>query len=115
LTREETEPGGGRWYAARIRDTETGAETLIGRILTPEAWGRLAAPTRSWTNRIGWAPLVTCASPEPVSALFGTPSANGGSLEPSSRTPRFAAPPLCPSSRFTDFPNAVRQEVGGLP
>jgi hypothetical protein len=115
VTREETDPGGGRWYAARIRDTETGEETLIGRILTPETWGTLAAPTRSWTNRIGWAPLGSCDAPEPASALFGVPSANGGALEPTSKVHRFAAPALCPSSRFTDFPNAVRQEVGRLP
>ena len=114
VTREEAEPSGGRWYAARIRDTDTGAETLIGRILTPEAWGRLAAPTRSWTNRIGWGPLGTCAGPEPASVIFGAPVANGGTLEPGSRTPRFGMP-LCPSSRITDFPNAVRQEVGQLP
>jgi hypothetical protein len=113
VTREEAEPSGGRWYAARIRDAETGAETLIGRILTPEAWGRLAAPTRSWTNRIGWGPVGTCAVPEATSVIFGAPVANGGTLEPSSRTPRFAMP-LCPSSRITDFPSAVRQEVGQL-
>ena len=114
LRREELAPGGGRWYAARIRDTVTGTETLIGRILTPEAWGGLVAPTRSWTNRIGWTPLGSCAAPEPVSVLFGAQSANGGLLEPT-KTSRFAMPPVCPSSRFTDFPNAVRQEVGGVP
>jgi hypothetical protein len=116
VTREETEPSGGRWYAARIRDTVTGAETLIGRILTPEVWGRLAAPTRSWTNRIGWGPPPgTCAGLQAASVIFGAPTANDGSLEPSLRTHRFSTPPLCPSSRITDFPNAVRQEVGQLP
>ncbi|HEX6763898.1 MAG TPA: hypothetical protein VF103_00435 [Polyangiaceae bacterium] len=115
LTREETEPTGGRWYAARVRDTVTGAETLIGRILAPEVWGRLTTPTRSWTNRIGWNLPATCDGPEAAAALFGRPAANGGALEPTGKMHRFAVPPLCPSSRFTDFPNAVRQEVGQLP
>ena len=114
VTREEAESTGGRWYAARILDTETGVETLIGRILTPEAWGRLAAPIRSWTNRIGWSPLTTCDSPEAAAAIFGTPTANDGALEPTAKMHRFGAP-LCGTSRFTDFTNAVRQEVGQLP
>ncbi len=114
VVREETEPTGGRWYAARVSDTEAGAETLIGRILVPEVWGRFAPPTRSWTNRIGWAPVGTCDVPEAVSAIFGMPTANGGAIVPSSRNNRFAMPPLCPSSRITDFSNAVRQEAGQL-
>jgi hypothetical protein len=114
LTREEAETTGGRWYAARVLDTESGVETLIGRILTPEAWGRLAAPIRSWINRIGWSPLGSCDAPQAASAIFGVPTANGGALEPTAKMHRFGTP-LCPTSRFTDFPNAVRQEVGQLP
>jgi hypothetical protein len=115
VAREETEPTGGRWYAGRILDTETGAETLIGRILVQEVWGRFAAPIRSWTNRIGWTPATTCDVPEPAAAIFGVPTANGGSVVPTLRNNRFAMPPLCPSSRITNFPNAVRQEIGQLP
>lgn len=115
VAREETEPAGGRWYAGRILDTETDTETLIGRILVPEVWGRFAPPIRSWTNRIGWTPAMTCDVPEAAAAIFGVPTANGGSVVPTSRSNRFAMPPLCPSSRITNFPNAVRQEVGQLP
>ena len=109
---ETSEPGVGVWYGGWIVDTETGTETQIGRMLVPAAWGRLTAPASSWTNRIGWTPLGTCADAEPVAAIFGVPLVDGVRPESVSPTNRFSAPPACPDTRFDDFPDAVRQEVG---
>ncbi|HVR18520.1 MAG TPA: hypothetical protein VMS65_02450 [Polyangiaceae bacterium] len=106
------EPGRGVWYRGLVIDTETAVETLIGRILVPEASGGLTAPTTSFSNRIGWTPLIACADAEPVSVLFGTPLADGARPESLSRTHRFGDPLACADTRFTVFPDAVRQEVG---
>jgi hypothetical protein len=112
---ESIDPSGDVWYGAWIRDTQTGVETFLGRVLVPAAWGKLSSPSSVWSNRIGWAPLANCAMMEPAAVLFGAPTANGGTLSPSSRENRFAAPFGCPSSRFTDFPEAVRHELGVAP
>jgi hypothetical protein len=113
--RQSADASGNVWYGAWIRDTVTNAETFVGRILVPASWGQLAAATSMFSNRIGYAPLTTCGSPEPASARFGVPSANAGSVRPSSHVNRFAEPRQCPTSRFTELAGSVRHEIGLLP
>lgn len=113
--RQGVELNGDVWYGAWVRDTVTGVETFLGRILVPAAWGPLSTESNVWSSRIGYDPLTTCADIELASALFGVPSANQGSVAPSRRGNRFASPLKCGTSRFTDFDDAVRHEVGVPP
>jgi hypothetical protein len=53
---------------------------------------------------------VTCESSPQASAIFGAPRAVG-SLELAEHGNRFTNPTHCASSRFTDFPDAVRHEL----
>jgi hypothetical protein len=108
---QATESSGDVWYGAWVRDRATSVETYIGRILVPAAWGKLESSSM-WSTRIGYAPLGSCRDPEPASALFGIPTADGGTLRPSSHTNRLAEPRECGTSRVTDFRNGVRQEIG---
>lgn len=114
MGRQGSEANGDIWYGAWVRDTVTNVETYLGRILVPLAWGQLAATSSMWSNRvIGQG--ATCADIEPVSAIFGFPTANAGGVLPLSHVNSFARPASCGSSRFTEFPDAVRQELGVAP
>jgi hypothetical protein len=115
VTRQATEPNGDTWIAAFILDPAQNRELFVGRILVPAAWGRFASSSVVWTERFGYAPLTSCSVMEHASATFGVPSANGGTVRPSARNNHFYDPPSCPSSRFTEFPDAVRQEMGVRP
>jgi len=108
---ESTDASGDLWYGAWIRDPASAAQTFLGRILVPAAWGPLRPSTSMWTNRIGYSKLASCESAEPASAAFGFPTANGGALVPTAQTNRFASVLACGSSRFTALPGAVRQEM----
>jgi hypothetical protein len=108
---EATEATGDLWYGAWVRDGATGVETFVGRILVPAAFGKLTENSSMWTNRIGYSALRSCDDPEPASASFGFPTANGGTVRPTSYVNQVDAP-LCPTSRFTELPGAIRQEVG---
>lgn len=115
VARHSTDGAGNIWYGAWIRDTVTNLETFVGRILVRASWGQLAAASSMFSNRIGYAALTSCESPEPASARFGVPSANGGGVRPSSHTNRFADPRQCPTSRFTELAGSVRHEIGLMP
>jgi hypothetical protein len=112
---ESTDASGNLWYGTWVEDTASGLETYLGRIQVPADWGRIAGTSSNWTNRIGHDRLLTCADPEPVSAFFAEPSGNAGSVRPGPPGNRFAGPELCPGSRFTEFSNGIRQEVGLAP
>jgi hypothetical protein len=112
IGRESVADSGDIWYGAWIADSEIGSESFLGRILVPASFGQLGATTSTWSNRIGYSVLSSCGSPESVSAVFGIPSGNGGTTRPSSHSNRFMEPPLCPTSRITELPNGVRQELG---
>jgi hypothetical protein len=104
---------GNIWYGAWIDDRTTGASTFIGRIAVPLEWGQLSRLSTTITTRIdNIGQLITlCNQPEPASAIFGTPSANDGTILPT-HINRFVMPPRCPSSRFTELPEGVRHEIG---
>jgi len=116
VARQAIEPTGDIWYGAWIRDGVTNVETFLGRILVPAAWGQMASEkTSMWTTRIGFRDISACDMPDPVSAIFGFPTANLGSLRPSAPENRFESPAHCGTSRFTLFPDAIRQEVAVVP
>jgi hypothetical protein len=111
-----TTDAGDVWYGAWILDKTTGVESYLGRMLIPGSWGQLSTLSTTLTTRIDNAatdvPVMNCADPEPASAIFGTPTANGGTLEPTGHQPRFSMPGRCGTSRFTELPEGVRQEIG---
>jgi hypothetical protein len=112
LAPDGVEAGRGTWYAGSIIDTQTLDETLLGRMLLSDAQGAPTTPVSTWSNRIGWAPLVACSNIEPASAIFGVPEADG--LRSSSRRHRFAEPLSCDNTRFVDFEGGVRQAFGDV-
>jgi hypothetical protein len=107
-----TDESGNRWYGASVADTTTGDSTYLGHMLAPLNWGRLSTTSTMWSERFTLAATLTCADVEYSSVLFGNPTGNAGTVEPLSHMNRFQVPPLCGSSRFTEFPNAIRHEVG---
>ena len=113
---DTTTDAGDIWYGAWITDKTTGVTVLLGRMLIPASWGQLQTLSVMQTTRIDNAatdvPVVTCADPEPASAIFGTPTANEGTIFPGTAQPRFAIPARCATSRYTLLPEGVRQELG---
>jgi hypothetical protein len=108
----EDEPDGNRWYGALIRDTATGDETMIGRILVPAELGPLGASSIFASQRFGFNQLVACEVQEHASAVFEHPTGNGGMVKPDNKANKFEDPPHCPNARFTELPGAIRQEMG---
>jgi hypothetical protein len=114
VARDPVPDAAGVWYGAFIRADDDDQETFLGRILVPAAWGSLRSSSM-WSNRVGYSLLGSCRDIEPASALFGIPTADGGTLSPIARVNRFEAPQRCATSRFTVFPGGVRQELGLTP
>jgi hypothetical protein len=114
LAKDGTDPSGNVWYGAWIEDRTTRDLTLLGRIGVPAEWGQLSRLSTTLTTRIDDKPMpvpvTSCDQPEYGSAIFGTPTANDGLLTPT-HTSRFIDPPRCPTSRYTDLPEGVRQEI----
>jgi hypothetical protein len=104
----------GIWYGAWIRDLETNQEYLLGRILVAEEWEGLDDSSNAWSNRLGYGTFNSCDDPEPASVFVGTPTANGGTVRPIALESTYPTP-RCPTSRFTEFSNGVRQEIGLAP
>ena len=100
------------WYGGFIRDTETGVESEVGRILIPAAWRGLGDLSSMWSQRFGHQAMTECSTQEHSSVLFGIPTANAGDLAPEDSVDRFSNPAACSSSRFTRGTSAVRQEMG---
>lgn len=110
--RESTAPSGDIWYGGWVRDGSTGVETFVGRILVPSMWGPLAGFTTEITQRIDYTPPLSCSEAEHSSALYSTPTANGGLLRPTDHNNRFDSELRCATSRFTSLPSGVRHELG---
>lgn len=110
-----TEADGSTWYGAWIEDTTDAVSTFLGRMLLPADAGLLAPFSISRTLPIEFGEPSSCATPAQASALFGRPSTSDGRIAPSLHTNRFVDPLSCPSSRFTEFPAAVRHELGARP
>jgi hypothetical protein len=110
---ESRDESGAVWFGAWIYDPVTELETFIGRMLLPESWGLLSPFTSQRTIPIIRLPgPSSCDEPNSSSVLFSEPRANAGLVLPSLRNHRFASPPRCATSRFTDFEYAVRHELG---
>jgi hypothetical protein len=107
-----TDEDGNRWYGASILDSSTGESTYLGHMLIPLEWGRLSTTATMWTERFPLAATASCGDVQYSSVVFGIPSGNAGTVEPLPATNRFQMPAQCGSSRFTEFPGAIRHEVG---
>jgi hypothetical protein len=95
-----------------VTDTTTNDSTYLGRMLIPLEWGRLSTTATMWTDRFTVAPTASCTELEYASGVFSPPWGNDGEVQPLSHSNRFEAPAECGSSRFTEFPNAIRHELG---
>lgn len=109
---DSTEPDGSMWYGAWIDNTTTNVSTLLGRMLLPADTGLLSPFSVSRTIVIDYA-LTSCSAVQPGAAVFGAPY-SGTAVAKRSES-RFAEPLGCAPSRFTEFPQAVRHELGGPP
>jgi hypothetical protein len=100
------------WWAATVRDTVTGKEAEVGRILVPERWDRLDTWSVVWTELFS-PPIRRCEDMEPVSSLWSHFSANGGRVEPLSLDSRFGDPARCGNSSIEAIaPGVIRQQMG---
>jgi hypothetical protein len=109
---ESIEENGDRWLGAWILDVDADDETYFGRIrLVPDA-GQFVPFNSLRTTPIERAPFASCEDTEPVSALFGWPTGNLGTMTPDSRNSHFPPTTRCGSSRFTLFPTSIRHELG---
>lgn len=109
VTKGETS-GANQWWNAYIKDTYTGVETFISRILVPSAWGGIGSGSTVFSERFGYTKINKCADIEYASAVFGKPTAKGGTLL--SFNNHFYNPTDCPNSRFTNLPIGTRHEIG---
>jgi hypothetical protein len=107
-----TDESGNRWYGATVVNNTTGDSTYLGHMLVPLEWGRLATTATMWAERFTLTATASCADVEYSSVVFGHPTGNAGTVSPLPHTNRFGLPAQCGSSRFTDFPNAIRHETG---
>jgi Domain of unknown function (DUF3472) len=99
------------WWEARVRDSITGDEAEIGRILVPPRWGGLDTWSVVWTEM--FAPSIErCDDMECASAVFGDFRADGD-VGPVGIDPRFGDPATCDNSRIALVDDdAVRHQMG---
>ena len=102
--------GANQWWNAYIKDDYTGVETFISRILVPAKWGGIGSGTTVFSERFGYTAINKCSDFGHASAVFGKPTAIGGSLV--SFNNHFYSTLYCPNSRFTNLPTGVRHEMG---
>lgn len=102
--------GANQWWNAYVKDTYTGIETFISRILVPGAWGGIGSGSTVFSERFSGAAINKCSDFEYSSAVFGKPTAKGGTLL--SFNNHFYNPTYCPNSRFTNLPVGTRHEIG---
>ncbi len=101
----------GTWWAASVTDTATGVASDIGRLRAPPGWGGLGAWSVMWTEYYG-PTLTRCSDLAPVSAVFGTPVADGA-VGPA-RVTSHIGEGTCATTRITALGHGVRQEMGLL-
>jgi Domain of unknown function (DUF3472) len=101
----------GTWWVGLVRDTVTGDESEIGRILVPPRWGGLDTWSVVWTEM--FAPSIErCDDMECASAVFARFRADND-VEPVRLDPRFGDPATCANSRIALLDGgAVRQQMG---
>jgi hypothetical protein len=103
---------GSVWYGAWVLDKTTNVETFIGRMLLAGGVGQLLPYSISKVSPISPRSVDSCSASPQISVVYGIPSGNSGAAFSTSHASRFTAPTRCPTSRFTEFPGAVRHELG---
>jgi Domain of unknown function (DUF3472) len=105
------EPGAG-WWAASVRDTVTGREAEIGRILVPGTWKRLDTWSVVWTE-LFFPAIRRCADMEHVSSRWAGFTADSGTVQPLALDSRFGDPARCANSCIETLgERGVRQQMG---
>ena len=104
---EETPEGA--WWSAWVSDMESGEEDRIGDLRARPGWGRLGTWSVMWTEYYGQ-PLRRCSDLPHVSATFSVPRADGDVLP--ARAHHRVGDGTCDTTRITEVPDAVRQEMG---
>ncbi len=111
-----TDMAGNIWLGAWIKDTVTGIDTFVGKILIAASAQALGTYNIiNFSERFGPAPITSCADEEHTSAIFGTMSTRtdaGALLKATRFDTSFFNPSNCPNARFTQLPVGVRQEMG---
>jgi hypothetical protein len=101
----------GTWWIGAVRDTVTGEESEIGRILVPARWAGLDTWSVVWTEMFA-PPIARCDDMECASAVFERFRADGD-IEPVAIEPRFGEIAGCTNSRIALLEgNAVRHQMG---
>ncbi len=99
----------GAWWMASVTDVDAGDESHIGRLRAAPGWGGLRPWSVMWTEYYG-PPVRRCSDLAAVSAVFGTPTADG------STTPVRASSHIgdgtCDTTRITELDGGVRHEMG---
>jgi hypothetical protein len=101
---------GGGWWAAKVRDEETGEISEIGGIRVPENWRLLDTWSVMWTEYYG-PPLTSCSDLPYSCVVFGTPVANDGETRPAGSHSHIGDG-TCDTSSIEAVPNGVRHEMG---
>ena len=101
---------GDSWWVASVSDEVGGDEHEIGRIRVPEQWHRLDTWSVMWTEYYG-GPLRSCADLPYSRVVFGTPTADRGTVSPARSASRIGAG-TCATSRIEPLPSGVRHEMG---
>jgi hypothetical protein len=112
---ESTNTDGSTWYGAWIEDTTDDVEVFLGRMLLPADTGTLTPFSVATTDPFDFIVPTACNLADPVSAVFGAPSAISEAQQASASTNRYGDEPRCATSRFTQFPHAVRHELAVVP
>jgi hypothetical protein len=99
------------WWSAAVRDDVTNRETLVGRIVVPDHWRRLASLSITRTEYRG-RPLQRCDELRACRIVYQEPTADGGRVQPERHESR-VGPGTCEGSHVEAVPDGVRHAMGG--
>lgn len=102
----------GTEWTATVRDQSTGEVSTIGTITVPKKWGGLGNWSVMWSERYTGPEVRTCDDVGYSRVLFTAPTANDGTIKPSSHRNYITEPANCPNSRVTESGRRFRQEMG---
>ena len=98
------------WWEATVADEATGESTLIGRVRVAPQWGGLGSWSVMWTEFFGGA-ISRCSDLPHSRVLFGTPTADAGTVIPGPGVPRLGTG-TCDNSRVEPTEDGWRHEMG---
>lgn len=101
----------GRWSGS-VRDEYSGREAVIGGMVVPPTWRRLASWSMTSIEYRG-APLTRCADLRPVQATFSVPTADDATVEPQLHQSR-VGDGSCEGAKIEDVSGGVRHAMGLL-